>query len=139
MNDVNQNTPPAAENGKEEDVFVPIKDGLYRARLVKAKKQKSKQTERPMIQFTWELQEPPYGGKKLNSYLVTDSEKALYVLDLMAQYLLGDDYEEDEFDWEEDLGQLVRRECLLQVEKIDLSGRQYNNVRRYYPLSHSPQ
>jgi hypothetical protein len=123
------------QNGETEpEPFIPVKDGLYRARLVNTKHVESKRSGRPMIQFTWELQGQPYGGKKLNSWVVTDSEKAFYVILLIAQCLLGDEYVEAEVDID-DLSDLHRRECNIQVEKIESNGKHINNVRRYYPIA----
>ena len=136
-NDKGQTSMFDKKNGSgeiEPEPFVPVKDGLYRARLVNTKQVESKRSGRPMIQFTWELQGQPYGGKKLNSWVVTDSEKARYVILLIAQCLLRDEYVEAELDIE-DLSDLHRRECNLQVEKIESNGKHINNVRRYYPIA----
>jgi hypothetical protein len=124
------------EQNESQTEYVPVPDGIYRGKLVKTMEMESKEKKRPMIRLTWELQDAPYGGKLLNSYIVLDNQKSLWIMSELARFLVAEGYEQVDLDLD-DLSNLIDKQCMLMIELIEINGKKYNNVKRYAAIPQS--
>ena len=105
--------------------FEPIPAGTYTVRCTQVEQKTGKTSNKPYLNFTFEIQDAPFTGRLLWG-MGSLAENALFGLKNILEGL-NVAFDEDGFDTEDAIGQ----ECLVEVIQDEYEGKVNNKIEKY--------